>query len=66
MQARGGGIVEIRPGEIIHTPPDEWHWQGAAPGHFMTHLSIAEAVPGDERPEADWGGHVTDQEYDRR
>jgi hypothetical protein len=32
---------------------------GAAPGHFMTHLSITEAVPGDERPEADWGDHVT-------
>ena len=66
VQARGGGIVEIRPGDIIHTPPDEWHWHGAAPEHFMTHLSITEAVPGDERPEADWGDHVTDQEYDRR
>jgi hypothetical protein len=32
----------------------------------MTHLSITEAVPGDERPEADWGEHVTDDEYNRR
>jgi hypothetical protein len=29
----------------------------------MTHLSITEAVPGDQRPEADWGEHVTDEEY---
>jgi hypothetical protein len=29
----------------------------------MTHLSITEAVPGDTRPEADWGEHVTDDEY---
>ena len=26
----------------------------------MTHLSITEA-PGDQRPEADWGDHVTDE-----
>ena len=29
----------------------------------MTHLSITEAVPGNERAEADWGEHVTDDEY---
>jgi len=63
VQSRGGGIVEIGAGDIVHTPPDEWHWHGAAPGHFMSHLSITEAVPGDVRPEANWGEHVTDQEY---
>jgi hypothetical protein len=31
----------------------------------MTHLSITEA-PGDERPEADWGEHVTDDQYQNR
>jgi hypothetical protein len=29
----------------------------------MTHLSITEAVPDAERPDADWGDHVTDDEY---
>ena len=33
------------------------------PGRFMTHLSITEAVPGEERPEAEWGEHVSDEEY---
>ena len=67
VQSRGGGIAEIRAGDIVHAPAGEWHWHGAAPGHFMTHLSITEAVaPGDERPEADWGEHVTDGEYDGR
>jgi hypothetical protein len=47
-------------------PADEWHWHGAAPEHFMSHLSITEAAPGDERPEADWGEHVTDDEYNAR
>src|SRR6266567_595210 len=41
-----------RAGDIVYTPADQWHWHGAAPGHFMTHLSITEAVPGDQRPEA--------------
>jgi quercetin dioxygenase-like cupin family protein len=65
-QPRGGQIEEIRAGDIVYTPADQWHWHGAAPGHFMTHLSITEAVPGDQRPEADWGEHVTDDEYNRR
>jgi len=62
----GGQIEEIRAGDIVYTPADQWHWHGAAPGHFMTHLSITEAVPGDQRPEADWGEHVTNDEYNRR
>ena len=66
VQARGGKITEIRSGDIIWTPADEWHWHGAAPGDFMTHLSITEAVPDNERPEADWGDHVSDDEYSGR
>jgi hypothetical protein len=31
-----------------------------------SHLSITEAVPGDQRPEAAWGEHVTDDEYNAR
>ena len=53
------------PVTFITTPPDEWHWHGAAPDHFMTHLSITEA-PADQRPEADWGEHVTDDQYHNR
>ena len=63
VQSRGTPVEEIRAGDIIHTPADEWHWHGAAPDHFMTHLSITEAVPGDERPEVAWGTHVADREY---
>ena len=63
VQSRGGEITQIRAGDIVWTPADEWHWHGAAPGDFMAHLSITEAVPGNERPEADWGEHVTDDEY---
>ena len=54
-------MVEIRPGDTIHAPPGEWHWHGAAPGHFMTHIAMLEVD--DERNVADWGDHVTDEEY---
>ena len=60
-QSRDGDIVDIRSGDVVYTPPGEWHWHGAAPGHFMSHLSITEAVA--EGPEMEWGAHVTDAEY---
>jgi quercetin dioxygenase-like cupin family protein len=63
VQSRGGEVEEIRPGDVISTPPDEWHWHGATPDHFMTHLSTTEATPDDQQPEAEWGEHVTDEEY---
>ena len=63
VQSRGGDIAEIRPGDIIRTPADEWHWHGAAPDHFMTHLSVTEGVGDGGRAEADWGAHVSDDEY---
>jgi quercetin dioxygenase-like cupin family protein len=61
VQARGGEVLEIRPGDTIVTPPGEWHWHGAAPGHFMTHLAIWEAPA--EGPEIEWGAQITDAEY---
>jgi quercetin dioxygenase-like cupin family protein len=64
-QSRGGAVEEIRAGDVVHAVADEWHWHGAAPDHFMAHLSITEAVPGDERPEVVWAEHVSDEEYRR-
>ena len=56
VQSRGEPIVPIRAGDVIRTPADEWHWHGASPVHFMTHLSMTEG-------QAQWGDHVTDAEY---
>jgi quercetin dioxygenase-like cupin family protein len=65
-QPRDGEIEGIRAGDVVKTPAGVWHWHGAAPDHFMTHLSITEAVPGDARTEPDWGARVTDDEYRHR
>lgn len=61
VQARGGDVTVIRPGDTIYTPPGEWHWHGAAPDHFMTHLAMWEAPA--EGAESEWGDLVTDEEY---
>jgi quercetin dioxygenase-like cupin family protein len=61
VQSRGREVVEIRAGDTIHTAPGEWHWHGAAPVHFMTHLAMWEAPA--EGEESEWGEHVTDAEY---
>jgi quercetin dioxygenase-like cupin family protein len=63
-QARGGEVVQIRPGQTVHTPPGEWHWHGAAPDHVMSHLAMWEGAG--EGPESDWGDQVTDEEYGGR
>ena len=56
VQSRGGPVLTIRPGDVVSTPGDEWHWHGAAPDHFMTHLSLTEG-------DTEWGKHVADAEY---
>jgi quercetin dioxygenase-like cupin family protein len=61
IQSRGGEVIEIRAGDTVVTPAGEWHWHGAAPDHFMTHLAIWEAHEGDADPA--WGDLVSDAEY---
>jgi quercetin dioxygenase-like cupin family protein len=56
VQSRGEPIVTIRSGDIVYTPAAEWHWHGATPDSFMTHLSMTDG-------DAAWGEHVTDAEY---
>lgn len=62
VQSRGGDVTEIRSGDVIHTPPGEWHWHGAAPDRFMTHFTVYEA-PADGDAESEWGDQVGDDEY---
>jgi len=63
VQARGGNVIVMKPGDTVYTPPGEWHWHGAAPDRFMTHLAIWESPGPDAGDETTWGEHVTDEEY---
>ena len=46
---------------MIYTPPGEWHWQDAAPDHFMTHIATWQVD--DEGQSAIRGAHVGDDAY---
>ena len=43
VQAKGGPIREIRPGDVVWIPPGEKHWHGASPTNAMTHIAMQEA-----------------------
>ena len=60
-QRRGGPVEEIRPGDRVFFEPGEEHWHGAAPDRFMTHIAMLDVD--DEGRNANWGEHVTDEEY---
>jgi quercetin dioxygenase-like cupin family protein len=60
VQAKGGPIREIRPGDVVWIPPHEKHWHGASPDNSMTHIAMQEALDG---VFSTWMEHVTDEEY---
>jgi quercetin dioxygenase-like cupin family protein len=62
MQARGGDVIDVHPGQTVYTPPGEEHWHGATPDDFMEHLAMFENS-GDASITTTWGQHVTDDEY---
>src|SRR5207244_4435433 len=45
-QRWGGGVEEIRPGDVVWFPPGEKHWHGASPTSEMTHIAIQERLEG--------------------
>lgn len=58
-------VIVLRPGDTVWTPPNQRHWHGAAPGHFMTHLAMsgtAELADGEEP--VTWQEHVDAAAYD--
>lgn len=64
VQARGGELIQMLPGDTVYTPPNEWHWHGAQPEHFMAHLAMWEGLAeGQDGTETEWGEHVSDAEY---
>jgi quercetin dioxygenase-like cupin family protein len=60
VQRWGGKVEEIRPGDVIWTPPGVKHWHGAAPTTALTHIAIQEAAGGKN---VEWMEKVSDEQY---
>ena len=60
VQAWGGEKQEIRPGDVVRTPPGVKHWHGATSMNGMTHIAIQEQVNGKN---VDWMEHVAETHY---
>src|SRR5438132_1263755 len=61
VQARGGDVQVIRPGDRVFFEPGEDHWHGASPTRVMIHVAMFEVD--EDGTGATWGDHVTDEEY---
>ena len=63
-QEWGKPIEVIRAGDVVICPVGVKHWQGAAPGSAMSHISICEEKePGKV---VEWMEEVTDEQYNAR
>lgn len=60
-QRRGEPIQVIRAGDRVFFEPNEDHWHGADPTHFMTHVALQ--LADDSGSPVTWGEHVSDEEY---
>jgi quercetin dioxygenase-like cupin family protein len=62
VQRWGEAVQEIRPGDVIWTPPGVKHWHGAAPTTAMTHIALQETANGKN---VEWLEKVTDEQYEK-
>jgi quercetin dioxygenase-like cupin family protein len=60
VQEEGGQRREIKPGDVIWTPPGVKHWHGATATNVMSHIAITNMVDGKN---VEWMEHVTDEQY---
>jgi quercetin dioxygenase-like cupin family protein len=60
VQAWGGPVQELHPGDVVSIPARQKHWHGAAPTTAMTHIAIQEAQDGKA---VEWMEKVTDAQY---
>jgi quercetin dioxygenase-like cupin family protein len=59
VQQWGAAVREIRPGDVVWTPPGVKHWHGAAPTTAMTHIAIQEEAGGKN---VEWMEKVSDEQ----
>jgi quercetin dioxygenase-like cupin family protein len=64
VQADGGDVHQLAPGDTAVCPPGERHWHGAGPDRLFVQLAVQGPGP-TGRAGAAWFEHVTDDEYAR-
>jgi quercetin dioxygenase-like cupin family protein len=62
VQEWGGEKREIKPGDVIWTPPGVKHWHGATAIDEMSHIAITETVDGTN---VAWLEKVSDEQYNK-
>jgi quercetin dioxygenase-like cupin family protein len=60
VQSWNGPVQELRPGDVVWTPPNVKHWHGASPTNAMTHMAISEQQEGKA---VVWMEKVSDEQY---
>jgi quercetin dioxygenase-like cupin family protein len=60
VQEEGGVKREIKPGDVIWTPPGVKHWHGATAANTMSHIAITNVVDGKN---VTWMEKVSDEQY---
>lgn len=63
VQDEGGVVRVIRKGDAVWTAPGVKHWHGASPAHAMSHIAVAETMPGEA---VKWLEPVSDAQYHTR
>jgi quercetin dioxygenase-like cupin family protein len=61
VATRDGSVIVMRPGDTVHTPPEEEHWHGATEDNMMCHLAVVER---DNGVSAVWLEPVSDPDYE--
>ena len=62
VQQQGGGVEEIREGDVVRIPPAVKHWHGATATTRMRHIALQEQLDGKV---VDWMEKVSDAQYRR-
>jgi quercetin dioxygenase-like cupin family protein len=61
VQSDGGPVRDLSSGDTVTFEAGERHWHGATPDRPMVHLALQDADADDTT--AEWGEHVTDEDY---
>lgn len=62
VQEENGRKREIKPGDVVWTPPGVKHWHGATQTTGVSHYAIQNSVDGKN---VDWMNKVSDEDYRR-